>query len=96
MLAAPTLGIVALLVLFDGLQGVLMGTTRGAADVVVPLTMHACSFWIIAIPLAYWVVARTDYGTVGLFWALFAGLVSASLLLGYRFHTLSGRNIRPA
>ena len=26
----------------------------------------------------------------------FAGVVSASLLLGYRFHTLSGRNIRPA
>jgi multidrug resistance protein, MATE family len=95
-LAAPALGVVAMMVLFDGLQGVLMGTTRGAADVVVPLTMHACSFWVITIPLAYWVVAGTDYGTVGLFWALFAGLVSASLLLGYRFHILSGRNIRPA
>jgi MATE family multidrug resistance protein len=95
-LAVPALGVVALLVLFDGLQGVLMGTTRGAADVVVPLTMHACSFWIITIPLAYYVVAYTSYGTVGLFWALFAGVVSASLLLGYRFHTLSGRNIRPA
>jgi MATE family multidrug resistance protein len=94
-LAVPTLGVVALLVLFDGLQGVLMGTTRGAADVVVPLTMHACSFWIITIPLAYWVVSSTAYGAVGLFWTLFAGLVSASLLLGYRFHTLSGRNIRP-
>jgi MATE family multidrug resistance protein len=94
-LAVPALGVVALLVLFDGLQGVLMGTTRGAADVVVPLTMHACSFWIITIPLAYWVVSSTSYGAVGLFWALFAGLVSASLLLGFRFNTLSGRHIRP-
>ena len=37
----------------------------------------------------------TAYGAVGLFWTLFAGLVSASLLLGYRFNTLSGRHIRP-
>ena len=40
-------------------------------------------------------VSSTTYGAVGLFWALFAGLVSASLLLGYRFNTLSGRHIRP-
>jgi MATE family multidrug resistance protein len=94
-LAVPVLGVVAVAVLFDGLQGVMMGNTRGAADVTVPLALHACSFWIVTVPLAWYVVTATATGATGLFAALFVGLVCAGLLLAGRFQVLTRRQIRP-
>jgi MATE family multidrug resistance protein len=94
-LAIPALGVVAAAVLFDGLQAVLMGNTRGTADVLVPLLLHACSFLIVAVPTAYYVVSATSAGVTGLLWTLLAGLASAALLLGLRFRVLTRRQIRP-
>ncbi|MFO1056010.1 MAG: MATE family efflux transporter [Dongiaceae bacterium] len=94
-LTVPVLGVVAVAVLFDGLQGVMMGNTRGAADVAVPLALHACSFWIVTVPLAWYLVTATGTGATGLFAALFVGLVCAGLLLAARFQVLTRRRIRP-
>lgn len=94
-LAVMALAIASPLLIFDGLQGVLMGAVRGAADVLVPTGLHALSFWGVAVPLGYLLGAGLGFGLIGLMWALFTGLVMASLLLGWRFHVISRRHVRP-
>ncbi len=94
-LAVVALGIAAPMLVVDGLQGVLMGAVRGAADVIVPTTLHALSFWGLTVPLGYVLAIRLDHGMVGIMASLVVGLVTASLLLGGRFHVISRRHIRP-
>lgn len=93
--ALAALAIAAWMVIVDGAQGVLMGALRGAADVVVPTAMYFVSFWGLTVPLAYWLGVSAGHGVEGLMWAAFAGLAAATLLLGLRFHGLTGRDIRP-
>ena len=52
-LAAPALGVVAIVVLFDGAQTVILGALRGAGDVFIPTVVYALSFWVLAVPAAY-------------------------------------------
>lgn len=83
------------LLVVDGLQGVLMGAVRGAADVVIPTGLHAFSFWVVTVPLGYLLGVVLGYGVEGLMWSLLVGLLVASMLLGGRFHVISRRHIRP-
>lgn len=78
------LGLAALMMVPDGLQGVLAGALRGIADVAVPTGLHLISFWAVAIPVAYWLSFERGLGLRGLFLGLFAGLVVAALLLSGR------------
>lgn len=94
-LAVVALGIAAPMLVVDGLQGVLMGAVRGAADVIVPTTLHALSFWGITVPLGYLLAIELDHGMIGIMTSLVVGLITASLLLGGRFHVISRRHIRP-
>jgi len=94
-LVVAAFAVAAPLLIVDGLQGVLMGAVRGAADVFVPTWLHAVSFWIVTVPLGYALGVVLGYGVAGLMWALLIGLVLASLLLGGRFHVISRRHIRP-
>lgn len=94
-LAVTALGIAAPLLIVDGLQGVLMGAVRGAADVLVPTALHAFSFWGVTVPLGYLFGIGLGLGLMGLMYALVIGLIVASALLGGRFHVISRRHIRP-
>ncbi len=93
--ATAGLAIVAGLVAFDGLQGVLMGAVRGAADTTIPTAVQGLSFWGVAVPLAYYLAIRAGHGVTGLLWGLFAGVAVAALLLGWRFRVVSRRHVRP-
>jgi len=89
------LAIVAWLCVFDALQTVLAGATRGVADVVVPAMTQGIAFWGVAVPLAYGLGIAGGYGVPGLFWGLGVSLVAASLFLLLRFQALTRRVIRP-
>jgi multidrug resistance protein, MATE family len=93
--ALPMLGVLSLLVVLDGIQGVLMGALRGAADVLYPMVTYGIAFWGCAIPFSYYLGYRLQSGAVGLAWGLIAGLAVASLLLGLRF-TIVARRPRSA
>jgi MATE family multidrug resistance protein len=93
--ATAALHVVAWIVVVDGAQGVLIGATRGAADVAVPTAIYALSFWAISVPMGYGLGVVAGYGVPGLMWSLFAGLLAAGLLLGARFHVISRRPLRP-
>jgi multidrug resistance protein, MATE family len=92
--ALPMLAVLSFLIVFDGLQGVLMGALRGTADVILPTLFYAFSFWGCAIPICYVVGYRQGVGALGLAWGLMAGLMLADFLLGLRFFIVARRPIR--
>lgn len=69
----------------DGLQAVTLGLLRGLEDVKYPTLITLTSYWIIAIPLAAFLAFYHDYGYLGIWLALLAGLSLSALLLFFRF-----------
>ncbi len=90
-LVIPALLIVAVLVVFDGLQAVLMGALRGLSDVLVPTLMQGIAFWVIAVPLAWHLGLQQDWGIRGLMTGALVGLVAGSAMLAARFSVASRR-----
>jgi MATE family multidrug resistance protein len=92
--ALPVLAVLSILIVLDGVQGVLMGALRGTADVILPMVSYAIAFWGCAVPLCYYLGYLQRGGALGLVWGLIAGLVLAALLLGLRFAIVSRRPVR--
>ncbi|MET4805251.1 MATE family efflux transporter [Limibacillus sp. MBR-115] len=92
--AASALSIIALYILIDGAQAVMLGALRGAGDVLFPTLFHFTSFWIVAVPLAWFLGLHQEMGVKGLFLGMSAGLMTAAILLSLRFHLVSRREIR--
>lgn len=81
----------ALLFLVDGLQGVLMGALRGAADTLIPTIVYIVSFACVGIPMGYGLGYHAGLGVPALIWSLIAALTLATLGLGWRFHLVARR-----
>jgi len=84
-------GIISILLVVDGLQGVLMGALRGCADTLWPTVIYGVSFWVFGVPIAYWWGFRGAGGPQALTWALVIALTVALIALGWRFHHLMHR-----
>jgi MATE family multidrug resistance protein len=89
MLAAQLLVVAAFFQLFDGGQVISVGALRGLHDVRVPTVITFIAYWVISLPLGYWLAFHTPMGALGLWTGLAAGLGSACLLLAWRFHRLT-------
>ena len=48
--AVPTVMVAAGMLVFDGMQGVLMSALRGAGDVWLPVLFHGIAFWGFMVP----------------------------------------------
>lgn len=94
-IAVPSLILAAWLLVADASQGILTGALRGAADIWACNWMQFVSFWLICIPSCYLLAHRFDLGIPGLLWGLLIGLLTAALLLAWRFKLLSSREVRP-
>jgi MATE family multidrug resistance protein len=92
--ALPVLAVLSILIVIDGIQGVLMGALRGTADVVLPMASYAIAFWGCAVPLCYYLGYLQRGGALGLVWGLIAGLILAALLLALRFAIVARRPVR--
>jgi MATE family, multidrug efflux pump len=94
-LAAPAVTILGLVVVLDGGQALMVGALRGLGDIVVPSCMAVGGFWVVNVPLAWWLGVARGGGVSGLLWALAAGTGVATTLLLLRFARVSRREIRP-
>jgi MATE family multidrug resistance protein len=91
-LAAGALALCAIFYLPDGLQVVVAQALRARGDVVVPTFTHMTSYFIVMLPLAWWLAIPLGWGVGGITWAVVvAGYVSAGLLLA-RFWMLARRD----
>ena len=64
--------------LFDGIQTVATGALRGTGDTRTPMFCHFTAYWIIGLPLGYWLCFSRGWGAFG----LWAGLSLALILIG--------------
>ncbi len=92
-LAASLIGICGIILVFDGMQAVLMGALRGIADVWVPPGLQLISWWCITVPIGYVLAFVVGIGVDGLMWGILAGALSASILLSGRFLVMARRPI---
>jgi MATE family multidrug resistance protein len=84
-IAAQLLIIAGFFQLFDGTQVVGLGVLRGIGDVNVPTIITFLSYWIIGIPVGYILGFHFDLGEKGIWYGLTFGLLTASILLFFRF-----------
>lgn len=91
--AIPTIGIAALVLIFDGTQGVLMGALRGAADVWPATFLYLVSFWLLMVPIGYVFGVLRGGGAPALMTAVGIGSAAAAVMLAVRFRAISRRAI---
>lgn len=93
-LAAELLIIAAMFQLFDGLQVTLLGVLRGLEDVRVSTIVTLVGYWLIALPLAYFLAFTCNMETFGIWIGLLASLVFVALGLYWRFKYLVNKNLK--
>ncbi len=91
--AAPTIAVAGIVLVFDGVQGVLMGALRGAGQVWMPVFMHMTSFYVFGLPIAALFAFTFGFDAPGLMLGMFFGVTCAAILMGWRFHVISKRDI---
>lgn len=73
-LAASLLVIAGLFQLSDGTQVVCAAALRGFQDVVVPTVFILFAYWVIGLPIGYWLAFKTTLGPMGIWIGLLTGL----------------------
>ncbi|MFC6267584.1 MATE family efflux transporter [Frigoriflavimonas asaccharolytica] len=92
-LASSLIIIAALFQLSDGLQVLSLGALRGMQDVKIPSIITFIAYWIITIPLGYYLCVKMELGAYGMWIALGIGLTISAFLLIMRFLKLSKKNL---
>lgn len=82
--AASFLIVTGVFQIVDGQQVASVGMLRGLEDTTIPAYICFISYWVIGIPVGYWLAYHRSMGPVGIWWGLAIGLTISSLLLGYR------------
>jgi MATE family multidrug resistance protein len=90
--AAQLLLLAAVFQLFDGAQVVGLGVLRGMGDVNYPTIITFLAYWVVGLPFGYWLGLNYHLGAVGVWYGLVLGLATASLLLFFRFQSISKRH----
>ena len=84
LLAAELLIIAALFQVSDGVQVAALGALRGVEDVRVPGLISFVAYWVVALPLGYWLAFRAGLGPMGLWAGLCLGLTVSAVALSWR------------
>jgi MATE family multidrug resistance protein len=87
--AVAFLGIAAAFQFFDGIQAVAVGALRGLQDTKWPSILAFIAYWILGLPLGYYLAFQLKWGGEGIWWGLFTGLLFVAIFLTIRFERLS-------
>ena len=90
-IAGPLIIIAGLFQLSDGMQVVCIGALRGLQDVKIPSILIFISYWIIGLPLGYWLSFQMGMGAIGIWIGLLIGLTSTASAMFIRFNMISKR-----
>ena len=77
--------------LSDGLQATSLGILRGVSDVNIPTVITLFAYWVVGLPLGYYLGEYWDLKAVGVWLGLTAGLTASALLLSWRFFWVTKR-----
>jgi MATE family multidrug resistance protein len=84
-LAASLLFLAAIFQISDSTQAIGVGLLRGIRDVRVPTILVAVAYWVIGIPVGYYLAFNQQMGAAGIWLGLVLGLTASSLFCNWRF-----------
>ena len=87
--AVPLFFIASIFQLCDGLQITALGALRGAGDTHSGLITHACSYWLLGLPLGTYLCFHQHLGARGLWLGLCVSLVVTGFVLLNRWRTMT-------
>jgi MATE family multidrug resistance protein len=88
-LAVRFLRLAAAFQVFDGLQVVAALSLRGLKDARMPMWIAGASYWLVGFPLCYGLAFGLHWDGVGVWIGLAFALMTAAILLSWRFFALS-------
>jgi MATE family multidrug resistance protein len=91
MMASPLIVIAGLFQLADGMQVVCIGALRGLHDVKVPSVLIFISYWIVGLPLGYYLGFHLGLGASGIWSGLLIGLTLTATAMFVRLKTMTMR-----
>ena len=73
--------------LFDGLQSVATGALRGAGETRIPMLSSFVAYWVVGLPLGYYLGFNRGLGALGLWMGLALSLmfIGSALMLAWRW-----------
>jgi MATE family multidrug resistance protein len=92
--AASLIPIAGVFQVFDGLQVVSIGVLRGAADTRAPMLINVLGFWLMGLPVSWWLGVHEGWGPAGLWWGLTLGLIVVAAMLALRARAKLGGEVR--
>lgn len=93
--AVSLLLLAAVFQLSDGLQVSGSGALRGLKDTTIPMVVNFLAYWVIGLPMGWFLGIRTGLGPEGLWTGLILGLTTAAILHNVRFWRISRRLDQP-
>lgn len=90
-IASSLIVIAAFFQLSDGVQVVGLGALRGVKDVKLPTIITLIAYWVIGLPISYYLAFKMNLGAQGVWYGLSIGLFTAALFLFLRFNYVSKR-----
>jgi MATE family multidrug resistance protein len=85
------LGIVAAFQIFDGIQTVSTGALRGLGETRIPMYANLVGYWVLGLPLGFFLCFVLHWGIYGLWIGLTLALVVIALTVLLRWHRDSTR-----
>ena len=92
-LAATLIPVAGVFQIFDGLQAVGSGVLRGVGDTLAPMLVNLVGFWMIGLPISYYLAFPAGLGPLGLWWGMAVGLGAVALFLLIRVRIRFGRDL---
>ncbi|GGA12178.1 MATE family efflux transporter [Dyella caseinilytica] len=92
-LASQLLLLAGLFQFSDGIQVASNGALRGLKDTRVPMAITLFAYWMVGMPVGWWLAFHLDLGARGIWMGLIAGLSVAAVLLFARFWISSRRHL---
>ena len=71
----PLLAVAAIFQIFDGVQIVCTGALRGVGDTKTAMYASLIAYWVIGLPVGYWLCFYRGMGAIGFWIGLCAGLI---------------------
>lgn len=84
-LAASFLGIAGIFQIVDGAQVVAAHALRGLSDTKIPMLIAIVGYWLVGLPVSWFLGFQLGWGGTGIWTGLAAGLAFAAVALSTRF-----------